>query len=106
MAQWLRYCSASCAIRVPGFAPRLGRSVGRRTIGLASPGLGRVGRGVLVAPATPVAGWAQCTLTKVARCTVRLASGLDVRCVKKQCGLVGWCIGLSTFVSPEPVREL
>ena len=24
---------------------------------------------------------------------VRLASGLDVRCVKKQCGLVGLCIG-------------
>ena len=24
---------------------------------------------------------------------VRLASGLDTRCVKKQCGLVGLCIG-------------
>ena len=24
---------------------------------------------------------------------VRLASGLDVRCVKKQCGLVGLCFG-------------
>ena len=24
---------------------------------------------------------------------VRLASGLDARCVKKQCGLVGLCIG-------------
>ena len=24
---------------------------------------------------------------------VRLASGLDALCVKKQCGLVGWCIG-------------
>jgi dienelactone hydrolase len=24
---------------------------------------------------------------------VRLASGLDARCVKKQCGLVGVCIG-------------
>jgi hypothetical protein len=45
------------------------------------------------APATPVAGQAQCALIKVARCTVRLASGLDARCVKKQCGLVGLCIG-------------
>ena len=38
---------------------------------------------------------------------VRLASGFDARCIKKQCGLVGLCIGgLSTFVSPEPVWEL
>uniref|UniRef100_A0A8C7LBU4 AP-1 complex subunit gamma n=1 Tax=Oncorhynchus kisutch TaxID=8019 RepID=A0A8C7LBU4_ONCKI len=47
------------------------------------------------APATPVAGRAQCALTKVARYSVssgtlvRLASGLDVRCVKKQCGWLG-----------------
>ena len=38
---------------------------------------------------------------------VRLASGLDARCVKKQCGLVGLCIGgRTTFVSPKPVQEL
>jgi hypothetical protein len=38
---------------------------------------------------------------------VRLAPGLDERCVKKQCGLVGLCIGgPSTFVSPETVQEL
>ena len=24
---------------------------------------------------------------------VRLASGLEARCVKKQCALVGWCFG-------------
>ena len=49
-----------------------------------------------------VAGQAQCALTKVARCTVfpphwctlvRLASGLEARCVKRQCGLVGLCLG-------------
>ena len=78
--------------------------MGRRTIGLASSGLGRVWPvGISLshrAPATPVAGRAQCTLTKVARCTVfppthptRLTSGLDARCVQKQCGLVGLCIG-------------
>ena len=48
--------------------------MGRCTIGLASPGLGRSWSvGVSLshrAPATPVAGWAQCALTKVARCTV------------------------------------
>ena len=51
-----------------------GRSVGRRTIGTASSGLGRawpVGISLTHrAPATPVAGRGQCTLTKVARCTV------------------------------------
>ena len=51
-----------------------GRSLGRRTIGLASSGLGRAWPvGISLshrAPATPVAGRAQCTLTKVARCTV------------------------------------
>ena len=48
------------------------------------------------APATPVAGQAQCALTKVARCTVfPLMAGFQAgwRCVKKQCGLVGLCIG-------------
>jgi hypothetical protein len=45
------------------------------------------------APATPVACRAQCALTRLpgARCfpdiLVWLASGLDARCVKKQCGL-------------------
>ena len=105
MAQWLRalYCSASCAIRDSGLAPRLcrnrprpGRSVGRRTIGLASSGLGRVWPvGISLshrAPATPVAGRAQgCQVHGVSSVTlVRLASGLDARCVKKQCGLVGY----------------
>uniref|UniRef100_A0A8C8IAT6 ATPase family AAA domain-containing protein 2 n=1 Tax=Oncorhynchus tshawytscha TaxID=74940 RepID=A0A8C8IAT6_ONCTS len=34
---------------------------------------------------------------------VRLASGLDARCVKKQCGLVGLCIGgRMTFSLPSP----
>ena len=51
-----------------------GRSVGRRTIGLASSGLRRAWPvGISLshrAPATPVAGRTQCTLTKVARCTV------------------------------------
>ena len=45
------------------------------------------------APATPVAGRAQCALAKVARWAsdtlVRLASGLDERCVKKQYGWLG-----------------
>ena len=81
VAQWARalYCSASCATRDSGFAPRLchnpaatGRSVGRRKIGIAS--LGSVWTvGISLshrAPVTPVAGRAQCTLTKVARCTV------------------------------------
>jgi hypothetical protein len=49
--------------------------------------------------ATPVAGRAQCTLTRSlgAQCflhtLVRPVYGLDVRCVKKQCGLVGLCFG-------------
>ena len=45
------------------------------------------------APATPVAGRG-CQVHGVSSDTlVRLASGLDARCVKKQCGLVGLCIG-------------
>ena len=47
-------------------------------------------------PATPVAGRAQCALTKVHSVSsdilVWLASGLDARCVKKECGLVGLCM--------------
>ena len=73
----------------------------RRTIGPASSGFGRVWpAGISLshrALAAPVAGRVQCTLTRSpgVRCfldtLVRLASGLDVRCVKKQCGLVGLC---------------
>jgi hypothetical protein len=36
---------------------------------------------------------------------VRLASGLSGHCVKKQCGLAGLDTWLSTFASPESVRE-
>ena len=91
-----------------------GRSVGQRTIGQASSGFGRaLPVGISLshrAPATPVAGQAQCALTKVALVhgvssdtLVRLASGLDARCVKKQCGLVGLCIrGLMTSSLPSP----
>ena len=68
----LGHCIASCATRDSGFAPRLCRSWprpggpwGRRTIGLASSGLGTVWP-----VGISVAGWAQCALTKVARCTV------------------------------------
>jgi hypothetical protein len=107
MALWSSalHRSASCATRDSGFAPRLcrsrsrpGWSVGRRTIGLASSGLGRVWPvGISLshlAPATPVAG----KLTKVARCTVFppcLSGWLPgwMRCDKKQCGLVGLCFG-------------
>ena len=32
---------------------------------------------------------------------VRLASGLDARCVKKQCGLVGLCIGGRMTFNPS-----
>ena len=68
---------------------------GRRTIGLASSGLGRawpVGMSLSHhAPATPVAGRVQCALTNSvsSNTLVWLASGLAVRCVQKQCGLVG-----------------
>ena len=34
-----------------------------------------------------------CQVHGVSDTLVRLASGLDARCVKKQCGLVGLCIG-------------
>ena len=63
---------------------------------------GLVGRGVLVSSRTsdscgglgavhPNQG---CQVRGVSSDTlVRLASGLDARCVKKQCGLVGLCIG-------------
>jgi hypothetical protein len=74
VAQWLRapYCSASCAIRVPGFAPRLCHNRPRPG-GLwgdaSSSGLWEelVGRDVLVSSRTSDS---RLPLTKVARCTV------------------------------------
>jgi hypothetical protein len=56
--------------------------VGQRTIGLASSGLGvvRANQGFQVHSVS-------------SDTLVRLASGLDVRCVKKQYSLVGLCIG-------------
>ena len=70
-----------------------GRRGGRRTIGIAASGVGRVWPVEIAlshrALATPVAGRAQCTLTRspgVSSDTlVRLASELDACCVKKQC---------------------
>ena len=112
--------SASCATRDSGFVPRVCRSQPR-------PGgpwgdaqfVVRVredlaGRDILVSSRTR--HLAQCTLTKVARCTVfppthwwgwlpgwmravLRSSAAWVGCVSKD----AW---LPTFVSPEPVREL
>ena len=67
--------------------------MGRSTIGLALSGLrGDWAVGISLshrAPATP-----GCQVHGVASDTlVRLASGLNARCVKKQLGLVGLCIG-------------
>ena len=78
--------------------------MGRRTIGLASSGVreGLAGRDILVSSRTsnscgvPGAVHANqgCQVHGVSSDTlVRLTSGLDARCVKKQCGLVGLCIG-------------
>ena len=106
VAQWLRalYGSASCATRDTGFAPRLcrepaatARSVGRRTIGLALSGLGRAWPvGISLShrtPATPVAGRAQCVLTKVhgvsSDTLVRLASGLDGAVLRSSAAWLG-----------------
>ena len=73
-----------------------GRSVGRRTIGPASFGLRWAWQAGMSlshrAPATPVAGRAQCALTKVRHIGVAGFQG-GWHCVKKQCGLVGLCIG-------------
>ena len=96
MAQWLRalYCSASCATRDSGFAHNW-PSVVRVREGLA-------GREILVSSRTrdscggtgAVHANQGCQVHGVSSDTlVRLASGLDARCVKKQCGLVGLCIG-------------
>ena len=92
-----------------------GRSVGRRIIGLAASGLGKVwlvGRSLAHrAPATPVAARA---LTKVARCTVfpptHWCGWLPdwmrtvLRSSAAWLGYVSEDAQLSTFVSPEPVR--
>ena len=94
VAQWLRalYCSASCATRDPGFAPRLCRNRPRPE--------GLAGRDILVLSRTsdscgrPGSMHANqgCQVHSVSSDTlVRLASGLDARYVKKQCGLVGLC---------------
>ena len=63
VAQWLRvlYCSASCAIRVPGFAPRLCRDREVRGATHNWPSVARVreglvGRGVLVSSRTSELG--------------------------------------------------
>ena len=115
VAQCLRvlYCSANCAIRDSGFTPRLCRNRRDREVRGAThnwPSVVRVseglaGRVVLVSSRTsdscggPGAGRANqgCQVHGVSSDTlVRLASALDarcVRCVKKQCGLVGLCIG-------------
>ena len=79
-----------------------GRPMGRRTIGLASSGLGRVWPAGIVASRTsnscggPGAVYADqvawCTV-KTSDTLVRLASGLTGHCVKNQCGLVGLCFG-------------
>uniref|UniRef100_A0AAZ3Q4J5 Transposase Tc1-like domain-containing protein n=1 Tax=Oncorhynchus tshawytscha TaxID=74940 RepID=A0AAZ3Q4J5_ONCTS len=105
VAQWLRalYCSASCAIRDSGFAPRLCRTGRDREVHGATydwPSVvrvreGLVGRDVLVSSRTsdscggPGAVRANhgCQVHGVSSDTlVRLASGLYAHCVKKQCG--------------------
>ena len=76
VAQRLRalYCSANCATRDSGFAPRLCHNRPRPGGLWGDAQLGRVwpiGKSLSHrAPATPVAGRAHCALTKVARCTV------------------------------------
>ena len=75
--------------------------MGRRTIGLASAGLGRVWpvRDILVASRTSDSCGGPgavrvCQVHGVSSDTLaQLASGLEACCVKKQCGLVGLCIG-------------
>ena len=55
---------------------------------------GLVGRDVLVSSRTSDSCGGPGAVHGVPSDTlVRLASGLDARCVKKQCGLVGLCIG-------------
>ena len=112
VAQWLRalYCSASCATRDPGFAPRLclnrprpgGHGATHNWPSFVRVREGLAGRDILVSSCTsdscggPGAVHANqgCQVQGVSSDTlVRLASGLDACCVKKQCGLVGLCIG-------------
>ena len=107
VAQWARvlHCSASCATRDSDFERSLCRSRPwpGDPWGLASSGLGRVWPSGMslshCALATPVAGRAQCTLTRSpgVRCFLRHigAAGFRVGCVlcKKQWGLVGLCFG-------------
>ena len=75
-----------------------------RSIGLASSGLGRglAGRDILVSsrtsnscgrPGAVHANQGRQVHSVSSDTLVRLASGLDAHCVKKQCGLVGLCIG-------------
>ena len=110
MAQWLRalYCSASCAIRDsrPGsVVTGRDREVCGATHNWPSIVQGRegvAGRDVLVSLLTSDSCGGPGTVRANQGCQVhsdssdtlvRLASGLDARCVKKQCGLVGFCIG-------------
>ena len=68
--------------------------MGRRTIGL-----GLASRDILVSSRTSDSCGGPGTVCANQCCQVHgvssdtLASGLDARCVKKQCGLVGLCIG-------------
>ena len=60
-----------CAIRDSGFAPRRCRNGATHNWpSVVQVREGLAGRDIFVSSATPVAGRAQCALTKVARCTV------------------------------------
>ena len=109
VVQWLRalYCSASCATRDSGFAPRLCRNREVRGATHNWPSIVRVREGlasrdILVSSRTSDSCGGPGTVHANQSCQVhsvssdilvRLASGLDARCVKKQYGLVGLCIG-------------
>ena len=95
MAQWLR------ANRVPGFAPRLcrnrprpgGHGATHNWPSVVRVREGLVGRDVLVSSRTSASCGGPGAVRANQGCQVhdtlvRLASGLDARCVKKQCGLV------------------
>ena len=78
VAQWSKalHCSASCATRDSGFH---GATHNWPSVVWVWPvGISLSHRALV----TPIAGRAQCTLT-----------GLDARCVKKQCGWVGLSFG-------------
>jgi hypothetical protein len=101
VAQWLRalHCRVSCATRDSGFAPRLCRDPGGPWVTHNWPSIVRVreglgGRDILVSTRTSDSCGGPGQVHGVSSDTlVRLASGLDAHCVKKQCGLVGLCIG-------------